>query len=83
LRLIAQTLGLCRIDAASEAIVLQFGIDSTVEPQAIIRYLQSQRDVRMTGSDRIRVTLNDADVTTRIQRIRAICKALQPRPVTA
>ena len=83
LRLIAQTLGLCRIDAASEAIVLQFGIDSTVEPQAIIRYLQSQRDVRMTGSDRIRVTLNDADLTTRIQRIRAICKALQPRPVTA
>lgn len=79
LRLVAQALGLSRIDAASEAIVLQFGQDSSVEPEAIIRYLQSQKDVRMTGSDRIRITLKDADLNTRLQRIRAICKALKPQ----
>jgi transcription-repair coupling factor (superfamily II helicase) len=79
LRLIAQTLGLSRIDAASEAIVLQFGQDSTVKPETIIRYLQSQKDVRMTGSDRIRITLKEADLNTRLQRIRATCKALKPQ----
>jgi len=83
LRQIAQELGLTRIDAASEAIVVQFGTQTSVEPEAIIRYLQSHKDVRMSGPDKIRITLKEADMPTRLARIRALLKALRPRSVLA
>ena len=82
LRLLAEALGLTRIDAASEAIVLQFGPESTVDPHDMIRYLQSQRDARMVSNDRIRITLREADLAARLQRIRAIVKALKPEALT-
>jgi len=82
LRLLAEALGLTRIDAASEAIVLQFGPESTVDPHDMIRYLQSQRDARMVSNDRIRITLREADLAARLHRIRAIVKALKPEALT-
>jgi transcription-repair coupling factor (superfamily II helicase) len=76
LRILSAPLGVARIDAASEAIVMQFVPNPAVPPERIIRFIQSRRDVKLSGQDRLRFTLKTPDVAQRVQRIREIIKAL-------
>ncbi len=76
LRILSAPLGVARIDAAAEAIVLQFVPDPPIPPERIIRFIQSRRDVRLSGQDRLRFTLRTADCAQRVQRVREILKAL-------
>jgi len=70
LRLLAQPLGIIKIDAAAEAIVLQFAPTTAISPDRVIKFLQSRKDARMSGADRLRVTTSTPDLTSRVQRIR-------------
>jgi transcription-repair coupling factor (superfamily II helicase) len=56
--------------------VLQFVPNPAVPPERIIRFIQSRRDVKLFGQDRLRVTLETPDHPNRVQRIREILKAL-------
>jgi transcription-repair coupling factor (superfamily II helicase) len=76
LRILSAPLGVARIDAAAEAIVLQFVPSPPIPPERIIRFIQSRRDVKLSGQDRLRFTLKTADLAQRVQRIREILKAL-------
>jgi transcription-repair coupling factor (superfamily II helicase) len=76
LRILSAPLGVARIDAAAEVIVLQFVPAPPLPPERIIRFIQSRRDVRLSGQDRLRFTLKTADTAQRVQRIREILKAL-------
>ncbi|MFT3804118.1 MAG: transcription-repair coupling factor [Burkholderiaceae bacterium] len=70
LRLLAQPLGIIKIDAAAEAIVLQFSPTTVITPDRVIKFLQSRKDARMSGPDRLRVTTQTPDLSSRVQRIR-------------
>ncbi len=83
LRIASQPLGISRIDAAAEAIVLQFVPDPPIEPAAIIRFIQSRRDVKLAGPDRLRFTLSTPDLDSRLQRIREILAGLRGKAATA
>jgi transcription-repair coupling factor (superfamily II helicase) len=76
LRILSAPLGVARIDAAAEAIVLQFVPDPPIPPERIIRCIQSRRDVKVSGQDRLRFTLKTPDLAQRVQRIREILKSL-------
>jgi transcription-repair coupling factor (superfamily II helicase) len=76
LRIDSQPLGIARIDAASEAIVVQFVPHPPIDPAAIIRFIQSRRDVKLAGPDRLRFTLSTPDLAARLQRIREILAGL-------
>ncbi len=76
LRIQSAPLGVARIDAAAEAIVLQFVPNPPIPPERIIRFIQSRRDVKLSGQDRLRFTLKTPDLVQRVQRIREILKAL-------
>jgi len=76
LRILSAPLGVARIDAAAEVIVLQFVPAPPLPPERIIRFIQSRRDVRLSGQDRLRFTLKTADTVQRVQRIREILKGL-------
>ena len=76
LRIDSQPLGIARIDAASEAIVVQFVPNPPIDPAAIIRFIQSRRDVKLAGPDRLRFTLSTPDLAARLQRIREILAGL-------
>ena len=82
LRIASQPLGIARIDAAAEAIVLQFVADPPIEPAAIIRFIQSRRDVRLAGPDRLRFTISTPDLEARLSRIREILAGLRARAAT-
>ena len=76
LRVQSTELGIARIDAASETIVLQFIPSPPISPEQILRFIQSRRDVRLAGPDRLRFTIRTPDLASRVQRIREILKAL-------
>jgi transcription-repair coupling factor (superfamily II helicase) len=78
LRVASRPLGICRIDASSEAVLLQFVARPPIEPAAIIAFLQSRRDARMAGPDRLRIATGSADLAQRVARVNEILRALSP-----
>ena len=76
LRILAQPLGIQKIDASGEAIAIQFVPRPPIEPARIIALIQSRKDARLAGQDRLRFTVTTADLAARVQRIREIVKAL-------
>jgi transcription-repair coupling factor (superfamily II helicase) len=76
LRILSRPLGVAKIDAASDTIVIHFGPNPPIEPATIIRLIQSRKDVKLFGQDRLRFSIDAPDLGKRIQRIREILKAL-------
>jgi transcription-repair coupling factor (superfamily II helicase) len=78
LRIQSELFGIAKIDASSNAIAISFKTNPLVDPMSIIQYIQAHRDAKLAGQDKLRITLNDADLATRIQRIRGFINALRP-----
>ena len=76
LRLLGTPLGLVRMDASSEGIMLQFMDNPPIPPERIIRFIQSRRDARLSGPNRLRLSLQTPDLNQRVQRLREVIKAL-------
>ncbi|MFO1318873.1 MAG: transcription-repair coupling factor [Burkholderiales bacterium] len=77
LRLLAEPLGIVRIDAAVEAILITFGPHPAVEPQRIIQLVQTRKGWRLAGPDRLRIESKLSEVAMRIVRVREILKDLR------
>ena len=78
LRLLAQAIGLAKVDATPEAITLQFDAQPITSPAVILKFAQSRRDTTFAGQDRLRIKLATTDVATRARKVREILMALQP-----
>ena len=77
LRLAAKALGITAIDASSNALTLTFGKHTVVEPADIILLMQSNKNYRMAGADKLRVSAVMEDVETRIKTVRAVLGKLE------
>jgi transcription-repair coupling factor (superfamily II helicase) len=55
LRILAKPLGIARIDAGTDAMVLQFMPNPPLDAGKIISLVQSRRDLRFSGQDRLRL----------------------------
>ncbi|MGB7180633.1 MAG: transcription-repair coupling factor [Burkholderiaceae bacterium] len=77
LRVLSRPIGVNKIDASEQAIVIQFIAQPPIEPSAIIAFMQSRKDTRLAGADRIRVSVESPDLQQRVQRIREIISALK------
>ncbi len=76
LRIVSKPLGVAKIDAAPDTIVVQFVAAPPIDAGAIIRFIQSRRDVKLAGPDRLRFTIATPDLPARVQRIREILDSL-------
>ena len=54
LRLVAKPLGVIKVDANGDSILLQFVPEPPIDPGRIIELIQTRRDVRLAGADRLR-----------------------------
>ena len=72
LRLAAKALGITAIDASSDTLTLTFGKHTSVEPADIILLMQSNKNYRMTGADKLRVNAVMEDVDARVRTVRAV-----------
>ncbi len=58
LRLAAKTLGIMKVDANADSILLQFVPQPPIDPGRIIQLIQTRRDIKLAGENRLRWTLS-------------------------
>jgi transcription-repair coupling factor (superfamily II helicase) len=76
LRIAAKPLGISKIDAHSEAALLQFVPNPPIDAMRIIELVQKNRHVKLNGQDKLRVSANMPDLNARVQQVKAIMKSL-------
>jgi transcription-repair coupling factor (superfamily II helicase) len=76
LRMIANPLGVIKIDAHAEAVTFQFMPNPAIDPGRIIALVQSNRHLRLSGQDKLRLTLPMVELDARIAAIRSTLHAL-------
>ncbi|GAB4416870.1 MAG: transcription-repair coupling factor [Sideroxydans sp.] len=76
LRILAKPLGIQKVDASSEAIVIQFVPNPPIDPMKIITLIQSRRHIRMAGPDRLRIELKYGDLKQRVLAVINLLKEL-------
>lgn len=76
LRIQATALGIDAIDASNEAIIFTFGKHHQINPATIVSMMQSDKNYRLIGADKLRVTIAIEDVMQRVQVIKNIMKQL-------
>ncbi len=70
LRILAKPLGISKVDASSETIVIQFIPNPPIDPMKIITLIQSKRHIKMAGQDKLRIELKYGDLDQRVLAIR-------------
>ena len=76
LRLVAERLGVRKIDASADSIVIQFGPNTPVDPARVIGMMQRSKTMRLAGPDRLRIDEKTPHLEARAQRLREVFKAL-------
>jgi transcription-repair coupling factor (superfamily II helicase) len=77
LRILARPLGICKVDASSEAIQIQFVPNPPIDPTKIITLIQSKRHVKMAGQDKLRIELKYGDLHQRVLAIKNFFNELE------
>ncbi|MBL8473578.1 MAG: transcription-repair coupling factor [Rhodocyclaceae bacterium] len=81
LRIAAQPLGVARIDASEQQILLQFVPQPPLDPANIIRLVQSDRNLRLAGQDKLAWKRTSGDAAARAAAAQELLQKLQsPRP---
>ena len=70
LRILAKSLGISKLDASSEAIVIQFVPHPPIDPMKIITMIQSRRYIKMNGPDKLRIEIKHEDLQHRVLAIK-------------
>jgi transcription-repair coupling factor (superfamily II helicase) len=76
LRLVAERLGVKKIDASGEAIVIQFAPSAPIDPARLIALVQRGRTMRLAGPERLRIDEKLPALEARLARLREVFKAL-------
>ena len=76
LRLMAKPLGVQKLDASEVAIQLQFVPNPPIDPMKIIQLIQSKRQYKLAGQDKLRVETHIEEVGLRVVRVKELLKEL-------
>jgi len=70
LRIAAKPLGIIKVDASSEAIQIQFVPNPPIDPMKIITLIQTKRQYKLSGQDKLRIELKYGDLAQRVLAIK-------------
>jgi transcription-repair coupling factor (superfamily II helicase) len=76
LRILGKPLGVARIDATDKAVQFQFVPNPPIDPANVLKLVQSRRNYRLAGPDRLRVESELPDAPARVTAIRRIFSEL-------
>ena len=76
LRIVADPLGIVKIDAHADAVTFQFRPNPPVQAATIIKLVQTNRHLKLSGQDRLRLSLSAPELPARIAAIRSTMTAL-------
>jgi transcription-repair coupling factor (superfamily II helicase) len=77
LRIMAKPLGISKVDASSESIVMQFIPEPPIDPMKIITMIQSKRHIKMSGQDKLKIDLKYGDLLQRVLAVKNFFRDLQ------
>ncbi len=72
LRLAGKPLGIARIDASDTAIQLQFVPKPPIDPMKIIKLIQTRRNFKLAGQDKLRIEASTVDVSARVALLKQV-----------
>ena len=70
LRIDAKPVGVSKIDATPETVVITFGQDARVDPAKVIRLIQTDKRYRLVGNEKLRLDMAIPDIAQRARTIR-------------
>jgi len=76
LRIAAKTVGIIKIDAHGEAANLQFMPKPPIDPMRIIELIQKNRQIKLNGQDKLKITAAMPDLAARVTQIKNAIKHL-------
>ena len=82
LRILGASLGVIRIDAGSDVVQLQFAAGAPLDPARAIELVQTHRNYRFAGQDRLRIGVPPGDIAVRIEAIKTAFRELA-KPASA
>ncbi len=77
LRIESKSLGVVKVDASADSIMLQFQPNPPIDPARIIQLIQTRKSFKLSGQDRLRVEEKHTILAERVQRVRAIFHELE------
>ena len=77
LRIMAKPLGISKVDASSDSIVIQFIPEPPIDPMKIITLIQSKRHIKMSGQDKLKIDLKYGDLQQRVLAVVNFFKELR------
>jgi transcription-repair coupling factor (superfamily II helicase) len=78
LKLIAQRLGIMKVDFGPQGGRVEFSDETRADPAALIRLIQVRsRDFRMDGSQKLRILMQEADPVIRFREVRSLLDELE------
>ncbi len=84
LRLLAEPLGVIKLDASESHALIQFSAKPQVDPLRIIELVQTRRDIKLSGQDRLRLEFKEGlPLTPRINTLRELLTQMGSVPVSA
>jgi transcription-repair coupling factor (superfamily II helicase) len=76
LRILGTPLGVVRVDAGSDTVQLQFAANAPLDPARVIQLVQTHRNYRFAGQDRLRIAVPPGDIAVRIEAIKSAFREL-------
>lgn len=77
LRLLAEPLGIIKLDSSESHAVMQFSAKPQVDPLRIIQLVQERRDLKLSGQDKLRLEFKEGiPLKTRTDALRELLKSL-------
>jgi transcription-repair coupling factor (superfamily II helicase) len=77
LRINSKPLGIIKIDASEDAIVIHFMVNPPIDPMKIITLIQSRRHIKMMGQDKLRIEAKHENLNQRVLAINQFFKELK------
>ena len=78
LRLRAEMLGIRRIDAGPQQLVITFEKKPAIDPMSLIRFLQTSKNATMAGPEKLRVAGSSASPEARIELVKRVLSNFTP-----
>ena len=76
LRVMAQPLGVQKIDAAPRTAIISFKPNPPIDPMAILNLVQRQKHIKLAGNDKLRIDRELPEARDRAQQVREVLRAL-------
>ncbi|QDQ25009.1 transcription-repair coupling factor [Chitinimonas arctica] len=77
LRLLAKPLGVLKLDASDSAISVQFAKQNSIDPIKVLKLIQTKRNYKLAGQDKLRVESALPDPALRAARVKELLQELR------